>query len=435
MRLVSHPAPALSGEARVPSDKSISHRALILGAMARGDTVIERLLDGDDVMRTASALRALGAEVERAGGRWTVTGRTWFAPDRPLYLGNSGTGARLLMGAAAGRRVTCAFMGDESLSGRPMGRITEPLAAMGAKATSRDGRMPVTLDGGALAGIDYTLPKPSAQIKSAVLLAGLGADGTTTITEPVPVRDHTERMLAGFGAPPVIEELEGGGKRIAVQGGAKLTPASVTVPADPSSAAFPLVAALVRPGGRVTLPGVLANPRRTGLFTVLRRMGARIEETNIRNTGGEVVCDLTVHGGPLAATHVATSEVPDMIDEVPVLCVAAAFARGLTRIEGLEELRVKESDRLAATFDMLAANGVLVAKGRDWIEVTGGIVLGGGTVEARHDHRIAMAATVLGAGAQAPVEVDGADAIATSFPGYADLMNGLGTRITDSLAD
>ena len=429
MRLVSHPAPALRGEARVPPDKSISHRALILGAMARGDTTIANLLEGDDVLRTAAALRALGAQIERAGGRWTVTGGAWSAPRRPLYLGNSGTGARLLMGAAAGRGIPCAFMGDESLSGRPMGRITDPLERMGAKTASRGGRMPVALEASALRGIDYTLPKPSAQVKSAVLLAGLGADGTTTVTEPVPVRDHTERMLAGFGAPPIIEDLDDGGKRIAVQGGTPLTPASIDVPADPSSAAFPVVAALVRSGTHVTLPGVLANPRRTGLFTVLRRMGGVIEETGVRNTGGEVVCDLTVRGGALRATHVSADEVPDMIDEVPILCVAAAFAHGLTRIEGLEELRVKESDRLAATFDMLAANGVLVTKGRDWIEVTGGIVLGGGEVRAQHDHRIAMAAAVLGTGAQAPVTVDGADAIATSFPGFTALMNELGARI------
>ena len=429
MTLTSSPVPALRGEARTPPDKSISHRALILGAMARGETVIEGLLEADDVLRTAGALRALGASVERAAGRWRVRGGPWAAPERPLYLGNAGTGARLLMGAAAGRGVACAFMGDPSLTGRPMRRITDPLSEMGAEAVTTDGHMPVRLGAAPLRGIEYALPKPSAQVKSAVLLAGLGASGTTVVTEPVPVRDHTERMLAGFGAPPVIEEVEGGGKRVAVQGGVPLRPAELAVPSDPSSAAFPLVAALIRPGSEVRLPGVLANPRRTGLFSVLRRMGARIEEGGVRNTGGEVVCDLTVVGSALGAVRVEASEVPDMIDEVPVLCVAAAFARGTTRIEGLAELRVKESDRLAATFEVLSANGVLVTKGADWIEVTGGIVLGGGTVEARHDHRIAMSAMVLGVGAEAPVTVDDAGPIETSFPGFAGLMNGLGARI------
>lgn len=397
--------------------------------MATGSTTVTNLLEGDDVLRTAAAVRALGTSVERAGGVWTIEGGPWSAPTRPLYCGNAGTGARLLMGAAAGRGIACTFMGDASLSGRPMRRITDPLEQMGVRAASRDGKMPVRLGGQALHGIEYTLPKPSAQIKSAVLLAGLSARGTTVVIEPVPVRDHTERMLAGFGAPPVIEEIDGGGKRIAVEGGMPLRPADLAVPADPSSAAFPVVAALTRPGSEVTLPGVLANPRRTGLFAVLRRMGGMIEETNVRNTGGEVVCDLTVTGSVLTAVTVAADEVPDMVDEVPVLCVAAAFARGTTRIEGLEELRVKESDRLAATFDLLSANGVLVTKGSDWIEVTGGIVLGGGEVEARHDHRIAMSAAVLGLGALAPVRVDDAGPIATSFPDFVPLMNALGARI------
>ena len=431
--LTAYPSGPLRGEARVPSDKSISHRALILGAMAAGETLIDDLLEADDVLRTGAALRALGAPVERVAGRYVVTGGAWTAPARRLYCGNAGTGARLLMGAAAGQGVACAFDGDASLRARPMARITEPLRAMGARIEARDGRLPVTLTGGPLRGIDYTLPKPSAQVKSAVLLAGLGATGTTSVTEPVPVRDHTENMLRAFGARLDTTEA-GAGLRHALAGGQSLRAAEVSVPADPSSAAFPLVAALTVPESEIVLSGVMTNPLRTGLLRVLDRMGACIALRNERRTGGEAVADIHARFGPLRGVRVTPREVPDMIDEVPILAVAAAFAEGVTRIEGLAELRVKESDRLDATASLLRANGVAVRTGEDWLEVEGGPVpsegvRGGGTVEARHDHRIAMSALVLGLGAAAPVAVDDAAPIETSFPGFASLMGGLGARI------
>ena len=417
----------------MPSDKSISHRALILGSLAAGETVIEGLLEADDVLRTGAALRAFGASIERTGGRFVVRGGPWRAPDRRLYCGNAGTGARLLMGAAAGQGAACAFDGDASLRARPMARITEPLRMMGARIDAPDGRLPVTLAGGALDSIDYTLPKPSAQVKSAVLLAGLGAAGTTAVTEPVPVRDHTENMLRAFGATLETTPAEQG-LRHALAGGQALRAADVTVPADPSSAAFPLVAALIVPGSVVTLRGVMTNPLRTGLMRVLSRMGARIEARNEARTGGEAVADIEASAGPLRGVRVPPGDVPDMIDEVPILAVAAAFAEGVTRIEGLAELRVKESDRLDATAALLRANGVTVRTGEDWLEVEGGSapdngVPGGGTVEVRHDHRIAMSALVLGLGATAPVRVDDAAPIETSFPGFAGLMGALGARI------
>jgi 3-phosphoshikimate 1-carboxyvinyltransferase len=420
----------LTGEARLPGDKSVSHRALILGALAEGETVIAGLLEADDVLRTAAAVRAFGAEVEREGDRWRVRGGPWAWPERTIYAGNAGTAVRLLMGAAAGQGVPCAFDGDESLRGRPMGRVTEPLALMGVSAETRGGRLPVRLGGGRPRGIAYRLPKPSAQVKSALLLAGLGAEGVTRVEEPVPTRDHTERMLTAFGAELDISD-EGGVRTIRVEGGKRLRACRVTVPADPSSAAFPLVAALIVPGSRVVLPGVMTNPRRAGLLRALRRMGARIDEKGARTVGGEPVADLHVEAGPLEAVRVEASEVPDMVDEVPILAVACAFARGVSRIEGLAELRVKESDRLAATLALLTANGVAARAGEDWLEVDGGggTVRGGGTVAVRHDHRIAMSALVLGLGAEEPVAIDDASPIATSFPSFMELMRNLGADL------
>ena len=428
--LTAHPSGPLRGTVRVPSDKSISHRALILGALADGTTEVTDLLEADDVLRTAAALRALGASVEREGGVFRIEGARWREPTRTLYLGNAGTGARLLMGAAAGQGAACVFDGDASLRARPMGRIAEPLTAMGARVQSREGRLPLRLEGGPLRGIAYRLPRPSAQVKSAVLLAGLGAEGTTTLEEPVPVRDHTENMLRAFGVA-LATEAAGAGLVHRLVGGQRPRAATVRVPADPSSAAFPLVAALLVPGSEVALRGVMTNPRRTGLLAVLERMGAAIDREEEAPVGGEGVATLTVRAAPLRGTTVAAGEVPDMVDEVPILAVAAAYAEGVTRIEGLEELRVKESDRLTATAALLRANGVTVRTGEDWLEVEGGAgrVAGGGTAEVRHDHRIAMSALVLGLGAAAPVRADDAAPIETSFPGFAALMGALGAGI------
>ncbi|MBB4660055.1 3-phosphoshikimate 1-carboxyvinyltransferase [Parvularcula dongshanensis] len=427
MTLTAHPSGPLRGIARVPGDKSISHRALMLGAVAEGETIVEGLLEADDVLRTAAALRAFGAEIERDERTWRVRGGDWAAPSRALYMGNAGTGARLLMGLAAGRQLPCTFTGDASLRGRPMARITDPLVRMGAQAVTRGGQLPVSLAGGRLSGITYRLPKPSAQVKSAVLLAGLGAEGVTTVEEPVPTRDHTERMLRAFGVHIGIEPMEAG-LRVSVEGGQRLRACPVTVPADPSSAAFPIVAALIGEGAEVTIPGVMTNPRRTGLLDVLVSMGARFERRNERDVGGETVCDLAVRSSPLRAVHVMPEQVPDMVDEIPILAVAAAFAEGITRIEGLEELRVKESDRLAATLALLQANGVPCEAGEDWLKIEGGTVPGGGTVATLHDHRIAMAALVLGSAAHSPVAIDDPAPIDTSFPSFRSLMEGLGVR-------
>lgn len=428
-RLVASPSARLAGTARVPSDKSISHRALMLGALAEGVTRIDGLLEAEDVLASAAALRAFGAGLERDGGRWIVRGGRWTTPRRALDLGNAGTGVRLLIGVAAGQGVAATFVGDPSLMKRPMDRVLDPLRAMGLEAGDEGGRLPVRLVPSRLSGLRYELPVPSAQVKSAVLLAGLGASGPVTVVEPVPTRDHTERMLSAFGAA-----VERDGNAITLNPRQRLVGASqLMVPADPSSAAFPLVAALVTEGSRVTLEGVMLNPRRAGLIAALRRMGARIEMREKTTVGGEVVADLVASSGPLNAIRVPPGDVPDMVDEVPILAVAAAFAAGTTRIEGLAELKVKESDRLAATARLLEAAGVTVRSGADWLEIDGTPrPAGGGEVETGHDHRIGMAALVLGLGAAAPMVITGAAAIATSFPGFSGLMNGLGARITEA---
>jgi 3-phosphoshikimate 1-carboxyvinyltransferase len=328
------------------------------------------------------------------------------------------------MGLAAGQGAAATFVGDPSLSRRPMGRVLKPLAEMGLRTKSRDGMLPVTLFPSALASFDYRMPVASAQVKSAILLAGLGASGPVTITEQVPTRDHTETMLKAFGA-----DLETEARTVRLKPGRRLIGQTLSIPADPSSAAFPMVAALVLPKSKIILEEVMLNPRRTGLFAVLRRMGAAIEEGPCRIAGGEKVADLTVSSSKLQGMLVEANEVPDMIDEIPVLAVAAAFAEGTTRIEGLEELKVKESDRLAGTAALLTAGGVICRTGEDWLEVdgTGGEpVPGGGTVETDHDHRIGMAAAVLGLGAKAPMKITGANAIGTSFPSFAELMSGAG---------
>ena len=432
-RLTATPGGPLSGTVRAPGDKSISHRALILGALARGVTTITGLLEGDDVLATARAMEALGATVERTGpGAWRVEGRGGLStPGREIDCGNSGTGVRLLMGAAAGFDLQATFTGDASLSRRPMGRVTDPLALMGARFEGAEGgRLPLSLRGGGLQGVAYTPPVASAQVKSAILLAGLQAQGRTTVTEPAPTRDHTERMLRAFGAEVTVEETAAG-RTATVTGGAKLTAQAVAVPGDPSSAAFPLVAALITPGSRVTVEGVLLNPLRTGLFDTLVEMGADLVVSNRREEGGEPVGDITATYGPLRGVVVPAGRAPSMIDEYPILAVAAAFSEGRTTMLGLAELRHKESDRIALTAGLLTACGVETSAGPDSLTVigTGRAPAGGARVTTHGDHRIAMSALTLGLASQAPVTVDEPGMIATSFPGYVELMARLGARI------
>jgi 3-phosphoshikimate 1-carboxyvinyltransferase len=435
--LVSAPVNGLSGEAAVPGDKSISHRALMIGAIAVGETRITGLLEGDDVLRTAAALRLMGAEAERTGpGAWRVNGvgvGGLAEPDDVLDLGNSGTGARLLMGLVATHPFVAHFTGDASLRRRPMARIAEPVESMGARVIAREGgRMPLAVIGARdPMPIEYRLPVPSAQVKSAVLLAGLNAPGTTVVIETQPSRDHTELMLRHFGATLIVEDRNDGTRRIALTGQPELTARDVIVPADPSSAAFPGVAALVTEGSAVTSRGVGLNPLRAGLFETLREMGADIAFENAREEAGEPVADLTFRSSRLRGVDVPAARAPSMIDEYPILAVAAAFADGATRMRGLAELRVKESDRLGAVLAGLEACGVRVTEEGDdlVIQGAGGPPAGGGRIEARSDHRIAMSFLVLGAGAKAPVTIDDDTHIGTSFPGFTGLMNGLGARI------
>ncbi len=437
--LRARPARALRGLAKVPGDKSISHRALILGAIATGETIIDGLLEGEDVLATAAAMATFGAEVSRMGdGRWRVTGQGGLTePSRVIDCGNSGTGARLMIGAAAAYPLAAAFTGDDSLRERPMRRVLAPLALMGARYVARAGeRLPLMLQGGGLQAIRYVLPEPSAQVKSAVLLAGLGASGETLVIEPQPSRDHTERMLAAFGARLVII-TEGRGRSIRLAGGQRLAGTAVSVPADPSSAAFPLVAALITPGSEVTVEGVLLNPLRAGLFETLTEMGADLEIRNRREVSGESVGDVTARGSTLRGVDVPAGRAPAMIDEYPILAVAAAFADGRTTMRGIGELRVKESDRIAAIAAVLAACGVHAEEEADCLTVVGAGrgnhgVRGGARLASHGDHRIAMSALVVGLGAREPVEVDGAEMIATSFPGFAGAMEGLGASIEAS---
>jgi 3-phosphoshikimate 1-carboxyvinyltransferase len=428
----------LSGRVRVPGDKSISHRALILGALAVGTTRISGLLEGEDVLNTAKAMRALGARVERtAAGAWQVDGvgvAGYAAPVEPLDFGNSATGCRLVMGAVAGCPITATFDGDASLRTRPMRRILDPVGMIGAKviAAAEGGRLPLTLAGARdPMPIVYRTPVASAQIKSAVLLAGLAAPGTTIVIESEASRDHTERMLRHFGAEIVSEPDGAHGRKITLKGQPELVPATVAVPADPSSAAFPMVAALIVPDSDVVLADVMTNPLRTGLITTLREMGAAITPEETSSDGGEAMAGFRVRSGPLRGVEVPAERAPSMIDEYPVLAVAAAFAEGTTVMRGLKELRVKESDRLAATAAMLRANGVEAEVAGDDLFVQGrGRAIGGGLVATHMDHRIAMSALVMGLASDRPVTIDDGAFIATSFPGFADMMRGLGGEVT-----
>ena len=434
--LTARPGSPLKGRVRAPGDKSISHRALIFGALASGVTEISGLLEGDDVKRTAAAMRAFGAGVEQLGqGRWRVEGRGGFAePTDVVDCGNAGTGVRLIMGAAAGFALSATFTGDASLRGRPMMRVLRPLSQMGATYLCREGgRLPLTLKGGSLKALSYRLPEPSAQVKSAVLLAGLCAEGVTEVIEPEATRDHTERMLRAFGVTVGVED-RGGERHIRLAPGQALTGTSIAVPGDPSSAAFPVVAALITRGSEVVVEGVLLNPLRTGLFLTLQEMGADLTIENAREEGGEQVGDLVARYSTMKGVDVPPERAPSMIDEYPALAVAASYAEGATVMRGLGELMVKESDRLALTAGGLRDCGVVVTRDGDMLTVVGAAggnrpVRGGATITTHGDHRIAMSHLVLGLASQQPVSVDEPGMIATSLPGFVALMTGLGADI------
>ena len=429
----------LTGEAHVPGDKSISHRALILGALAVGETKITGLLEGEDVLDTAKAMRAFGAEViDHGGGKWSVhgVGVGGFAePKQVSDCGNSGTGVRLIMGAMATTPITATFTGDASLNKRPMARVTDPIRALGAQAYGRaGGRLPMTIVGAAEpVPLRYTVPMPSAQVKSAVLLAGLNAPGDTVVIEKEATRDHTERMLSGFGAKIATEETNEG-RVITLAGQPELQPQVIVVPRDPSSAAFPVCAALITEGSDVVVPNIGLNPTRAGLFTTLREMGADLSYENPREEGGEPVADLRARYSPaMQGIEVPPERAASMIDEYPVLSVVAAFAKGATVMRGVKELRVKESDRIEAMASGLRANGIEVEDGPDWWIVHGkgiGQVPGGSRCDTHLDHRIAMSFLILGMASQAPVSIDDGGPIATSFPIFETLMATLGTKIT-----
>ena len=426
------PTGPLRGTIRVPGDKSISHRSIMLGALAVGETKVTGLLEGEDVLATAAAMRAMGASVERLGeGEWRINGvgvGALLQPEAPLDMGNSGTSTRLLMGLVASHAISATFIGDASLSKRPMGRVIEPLSQMGAAfEASEGGRLPLTLRGANPAvPITYRLPVASAQVKSAVLLAGLNTPGITTVIEPVPTRDHSERMLCGFGAQLEVETDSAGVRTIRIHGEAELQPQTIEVPGDPSSAAFFLVAALVIPGSELTIQNVGLNPTRAGLVEVLRQMGGDITAVNAREVGGEPVADLVVRHSQLKGIEVDPAIAPSMIDEFPALFVAAALAEGTTVTTGLDELRVKESDRLAAMATALIAAGANVTETEDGLTIvgTGGEALrGGGPIVTHLDHRIAMSMAIAGLASRDGVEVDDTRPIATSFPQFEALLD------------
>ncbi|MBN9233066.1 MULTISPECIES: 3-phosphoshikimate 1-carboxyvinyltransferase [Phyllobacteriaceae] len=433
---------SLSGTARVPGDKSISHRSFMFGGLASGETRITGLLEGEDVMRTGAAMKAMGAHIEKHGEEWVIRGTgngALLQPEAPLDFGNAGTGSRLTMGLVGTYYMETTFVGDASLSSRPMGRVLDPLRQMGVQVlqAAPGDRMPITLRGPRHAApITYRVPMASAQVKSAVLLAGLNTPGITTVIEPVMTRDHTEKMLKGFGANLSVETDERGVRHIFIEGQGRLSGQVIAVPGDPSSAGFPLVAGLIVPGSDILIENVLMNPTRTGLLLTLQEMGGRIDILNPRNAGGEDVADLRVRASDLKGVVVPAERAPSMIDEYPVLAVAACFAEGETLMQGLEELRVKESDRLAAVANGLKLNGVDCTEGEATLAVRGvpgGRGLGGQArgeaVKTHLDHRIAMSFLIMGLAAEKPVTVDDANMIATSFPEFMGLMKGLGAEI------
>jgi len=439
---IAKPSKTLKGTVTAPGDKSISHRSIIFGALAEGITEVTGLLRGEDILSTVRAMQAFGAEItEDENGKWQIEGvgaNGFASPTGDVDCGNAGTGVRLIMGAAAGYAMTARFTGDASLSVRPMNRILDPLREMGVSADARTtdagepGRLPVTLkSNGALRPVEYRPPHASAQVKSAILLAGLNAQGTTTVIEPIATRDHTENMLRAFGVP-VDNRSIANAAHISITGPAKLKATKIKVPGDPSSAAFPIIAALITPGSDIIVENVMMNPTRTGLFDTLNDMGAFLRADNFRKSGGETIADIHVKHSRLIGVTVPEDRAASMIDEYPVLAAAAAFATGKTIMNGIGELRVKESDRIAATAALLKANGVTVHETQDGMTVTGGEgkpPLGGGTVTTHHDHRIAMSALVLGLACQNPVKIDDASMIATSFPTFFDLMASLGAHI------
>jgi 3-phosphoshikimate 1-carboxyvinyltransferase len=436
--LLARPSGRLTGQMLVPGDKSMSHRALMLGGVAIGETHVAGLLEGEDVMATADAMRALGAEIERlTDGTWRVRGRGVGGLAEPagiLDLGNSGTGARLLIGLVAGHPITAFFTGDASLCRRPMSRVTTPLVGMGAQFITREGgRLPLAVRGAEdPMPIRYELPVASAQVKSAILLAGLNTPGETVVIEPHPTRDHTESMLRHFGAEVRMVELDGGACEITLVGQPELIARDIVVPADPSSAAFPAVAALITEGSEIELKGVGTNPLRFGLFETLAEMGADIEIHNRRVEAGEPVADLRVRSSTLTGIEVPAERAPSMIDEYPILAIAAARAKGTTVMRGVGELRVKESDRLGAVARGLTACGVRIEEGEDTLVVHGGNqIAGGAEIAADFDHRIAMAFLVLGLVAERPVSIDDGRTINTSFPGFVDKMTALGAEIVE----
>lgn len=433
--MTSRASAALTGEAHVPGDKSISHRALILGALSVGETRITGLLEGQDVLDTAKAMAAFGAQVERLGpGEWSVHGvgvGGFSEPEAAIDCGNSGTGVRLIMGAMATTPITATFIGDASLSRRPMARVTDPLSEFGAQITTREGgRLPITIQGVTdPVPLRYRTPVASAQIKSAILLAGLNAPGQTVVIEAEPTRDHTERMLTGFGAE-IRTEATDEGHVITLTGRPELRPQPVAVPRDPSSAAFPVAAALIVPGSEIRVPGVSRNSTRDGLYVTLLEMGADIRFENEREEGGEPVADLLVRHGPLKGVSVPAERASSMIDEFPILSVIASFAEGKTVMNGVSELRVKESDRIDAMARGLEANGVQVEETKDSMTVYGMASVPGGATAVTHlDHRIAMSFLILGLASENPVSIDDASPIATSFPDFLPLMERLGAKI------
>lgn len=428
----------LKGDIRIPGDKSISHRSFMFGGLASGETRISGLLEGEDILATGKAMQAMGAQIRKEGDIWIINGTgngCLLESETPLDFGNAGTGVRLTMGLVGSYDMKTSFLGDASLTSRPMARVLNPLREMGVQVEAAEGdRLPLTLHGPRTANpIRYRVPMASAQVKSAVLLAGLNTPGVTTVIEPVMTRDHTEKMLQGFGADLSVETDKDGVRHIHITGQGKLTGQTIDVPGDPSSTAFPLVAALITEGSDIIIRNVLMNPTRTGLITTLQEMGAQIDILDPRLAGGEDVADLRVRSSNLTGITVPVDRAPSMIDEYPVLAIAAAFAEGETIMDGLDELRVKESDRLAAVARGLEANGVDCTEGEMSLTVRGnpsGKGFGGGTVATHLDHRIAMSFLVLGLASQKPVTVDDATMIATSFPEFMDLMRGLGADIS-----